>query len=141
MVEITDLEEINNIYPLLPRVTMPIPNKQNSHRGNLYASLDCILESLKNEIQASHLHLRWSYEQENGIIFCVCYMTQEKTGLEWSSRYPVPLEPDPIKMGAINTYAKRQSLRNLLGWSNDPQEDPDDDDSPYGRPRGFRSNH
>ena len=120
---------------------MPKPDKKNSHRGNLYASLECILRHLKGEMKSSSLHLRWSYEQENGVIFCVCYLTQENTGYQWSSRYPVPLETDPIKMGAINTYAKRQSLRNLFGWTNDPQEDPDDDDSPYGRPRGFRSNN
>ena len=123
----------------IPLLKPPSPNKRNSHRGNAYTSLDRILRYLAPTFKELDYRVSWDYEVRDGVSFCVCTLSSPD-GFATSS-YPIVVEGDPLKMGAINTYAKRQSLRNLLGWANDPQEDPDHDDSPYGKPRGFTANH
>lgn len=117
----------------LPLLKPPTPNRRNSHRGNAYTSLDRILRYLAPTLKELGLRVSWDYQLQEGITWCVCTLSSPAGSA--TSRYPVVVDSDPLKMGAINTYAKRQSLRNLLGWPNDPQEDPDHDDSPYCRPR------
>lgn len=98
-----------------------VKDKLNPHFKNKYASLDSILESIKEPLKSANLIFS-QMPLEGGKLKTVLVETESGESIE-STMDILLTKHDPQAQGSALTYARRYALSSILGISTDEDDD------------------